>query len=105
MEIFVLAVTRNGHSERGGKRRRRVTRSERVVLRFVAAEKAGQTAILLYRMQFVAAAGQYLVCVSLMTDVPNETVVRRIKHIMHRHGKFDSAEASTCVAANTRAGV
>ncbi len=45
--IFALAIARDGHAERCGKRRRSVTRAKRVVLRFVTTQKAADAAVLL----------------------------------------------------------
>src|SRR5262245_17113425 len=100
MKILVLAVAGNGHSERRRKRCRRVTRTECVVFGFVPAQESGQTAILLYGVQLIATAGQDLMSVRLMPHVPNKTVLGRIKNIMHRHGKLDSTETGSRVAAD-----
>ena len=56
-------------------------------------------------MKLVAAAGQDLVCVSLVADIPDEPVVRRVENVMHRDRQLDRTEARSRVAADARAGV
>jgi hypothetical protein len=56
-------------------------------------------------MQIVAAAGEDLMSVSLVSNVPNELVVWRVKHVMHCDGQLNGPERGTCVAADARAGV
>ena len=76
--------------------------AESVVNGFVASQKTRQSSVLFDRMQLVAPSGQYLVGISLMADVPDELVIRRVKHIMHRHRQLNGTEACTCVTADTR---
>ena len=40
----------------------------------------------------VAPPGQNLVRVSLMADVPDQPVVRRVEGVVHRHGQLDRAQ-------------
>ena len=43
----------------------------------------------------IAAAGQDLVWVGLMPDVPDQSVIRRIEHVVQGDGEFDDAQPRT----------
>jgi hypothetical protein len=73
--------------------------AERIVFALGALGEAGETVALAQRADAIAASGQDLVRIGLMTDVPNQPVVRRIEDIMQRDGEFDHAEAGTEMAA------
>jgi hypothetical protein len=47
----------------------------------------------------LAAAGQDLVGVGLVADVPDQPVVRRVEDVMQGDGQFDRAEVGRQVAA------
>ena len=38
--------------------------------------------------KILSAASQQFMCVSLVSDIPYHLIFRKIKHQMHRHGKF-----------------
>ena len=40
--------------------------------------------------KILSAASQQFMCVSLVSDIPYHLIFRKIKHQMHRHGKFHS---------------
>ncbi len=48
----------------------------------------------------VAAAGQNLVRIALMADVPHQPIVRRVIQIMQRDGEFDHAEPRAEMSAD-----
>ena len=73
--------------------------AEGVVDALVAARKAGNAAQLAQRMHPVAAAGQDLVRVGLMADIPDDAVFRRIERIMQRNRQLDRAEVGRQMAA------
>ena len=79
--------------------------AERVVLALGAAREAGQPAALAQRADAVAAAGQDLVRIGLMADVPDQAVARRVEHPMQRDGQLDHAEAGAQMPAGDRDGV
>ena len=54
-------------------------------------------------MQLVSPAGKYLMSICLMSDIPNELVIGRVEHIMHRHRQLDRPEARARMPANARA--
>ena len=100
--IFAFSVACDGHSERRGERSRSVSGAKRVVFRFVAPEKTADAAVLLDRRQQIAPAGQDLVRVSLVTNVPDQPVARRVEGVMQRHCQLDGAERSARMAAHAR---
>ena len=89
-------------AERGGDRGRAVGRSERVVFALAAAGEAAEAAALAERADAVAAAGDDLVRIGLVADVPDQPVGRRVEHIMDRDRQLDHAEPGAEVAAGDR---
>ena len=76
--------------------------AERIVVALGALGEAGQAAAGAQRADAVAAAGQDLVRIGLMADVPDQAVARRIEDVMDRGGEFDDAEAGAEMAAGHR---
>ena len=74
-------------------------RAERVVLAFGALGEAGQAAALAQGADPVAAAGQDLVRIGLMPDIPDQPVARRVEDIMQRDRQLDDPEPSPEVPA------
>ena len=77
-------------------------RAERVVFALGALGEAGQAAALAQRADAVAPAGQDLVRIGLVADVPDQPVVRRVEHVVQRHRQFDHAEAGAEMPAGDR---
>ena len=73
---------------------------ERVVDALLAGRERREPAMLLDGAQLVAPARQDLVRVGLMSDVPDQSIVRRVEHIMQRNRQFDGAEAGGEMAAH-----
>ena len=69
-------------------------RSERVVFAFRALGETAQASALPQSPDPVAATGQDLVRISLMADVPDDAIGRRIENVVQRDRQFDDAEAS-----------
>jgi hypothetical protein len=90
--ILAALVARDRHPERRRERGRGVARAERVELRLVAPQEAGEPAVLLDRRQLFAAARQNLVRVSLVAHVPDEPVARRVERVMERDGQLHGAQ-------------
>ena len=81
-------------------RRRRVRGAEGVVLALVAARKAGDAARTGAAVAMpLAAAGQHLVGIGLVADVPDDAVVRRVEDVMQRDRQLDRAEIRRQMAA------
>ena len=100
---FMRAAT--AMPERGRDRRRRVRGAEGVVLALLAARKARDAAELAQGVHPVAAAGQHLVRVGLVADVPDDPVVRRVEDVVQRDRQLDRAEVRREVAAGLRDGL
>ena len=79
--------------------------AERIVVALGALGEAGEAAGGAQRADAVAAAGQDLVRVGLVADVPDQAVARRVEDVMDRGGQFHDAEAGAEVAAGHRHGV
>jgi len=69
-----------------------VARIEGVVGALRALGEAGDASRLAYALELLAAAGDELVRVALMPDVPYDGVARGIEDPMHREGELDDAE-------------
>ena len=67
-------------------------RAEGVVGRFDAPRKAGDAALHAQLRHGVAPAGEDLVGVGLVADVPDDAVLRRIEHRVQRDRQLDGAE-------------
>ena len=73
--------------------------AESVVLAFDAAGKAGNAAPLPELCHAFAAAGQDLVRIRLMTDVPHQAIARRIEDVMQRDRQLHRTEVGRQMAA------
>ena len=76
--------------------------AERIVVALAALGETGQAAAGAQRADAVAAAGQDLVRIGLVADVPDQTVARGVEGIMDRRGQFDHAEAGAEMSAGDR---
>ena len=99
---LALDVARHGEAERRRHRGRGVAGAERVVGALAALGEAAEAAALAQRRQPVAPAGQHLVGIGLVADVPDQLVVGRVEHIVQRHGELDHAEPGAEMAAGLR---
>ena len=79
-----------------------MTGAKRVVLRFIAAKKAADAAVLLDCRQLVSTARQNFVRVCLMAHVPNQTIVRSVEGVMQSHRQLDCAERRAGVPTHAR---
>ena len=76
-----------------------------VVDRLVARAERRQPAVLADGVELVAAAGEDLVRVGLVADVPEDLVLRRLQHGVQRDGDLAGAEVGAEVAADLADGV
>ena len=76
--------------------------AERVVLALGTLSESGEAAALAQRADAVAPAGEDLVRIGLMADVPNQPVARRIKHVVQRDGELDNTQPGAQMAARYR---
>ncbi len=100
--VAVREVARHRHAEAGRDRGRGMRRAERVVFALGALGEAGQPAALAQRADAVAPAGEDLVRIGLMADVPDQPVARRVEHVVQRHRQLDHAEPGAEMAAGDR---
>ena len=76
--------------------------TERIVFALGALGETRQPAALAQRADAVAAAGEDLVRIGLVTDVPDEPITRRIEDIMQRHRQLDNTKTCAEVTAGDR---
>jgi len=95
-------VAGHRHAEPGRNGGRGMRRAERIVLALGPFREARQPALLPQRADAVAAAGENLVRIGLMADVPDQPVVRRVEHVVQRDRQFDHAEPGSEMAAGLR---
>src|SRR5450830_1783839 len=80
--------------------RRGVAGTHDVVRRLAAAGEPGEPAVLADGAKAVAAAGEQLVSVALVTDVPDDLVARALQYAVQRHRELDGAEAGRKMTAH-----
>ena len=76
--------------------------AERVVFALRALGEAGEAAALAQRTDARAPAGEDLVRIGLMADVPDQPVARRVEHVVQCNRQLDDAEAGAEMAAGHR---
>ncbi len=89
---FTVLGRCDGHAQGGADRGARVSDAKGVVLAFRATGKRRQTAWLLDGGQALAPAGQHLVRIRLMSDVPDQAVLRGLENIMQGNRELDCSE-------------
>ncbi len=105
LPALALHARRDRHAERGRDRGRRVRGAEGVVLALLAARKSRDAAELAQGVHPAPAAGDRLVRVGLVADVPDDPVVRRVEDVVQRDRQLDRAEVRREVAAGLRDGL
>src|SRR5687768_2768802 len=103
LERFAVQIAAGRHSQSCRDRRGCVSGAERVELAFAALQKSGESVFLTQRLHAVISAGEKLVRISLVADVPDDLVSWRVEHRMNRNGKLDYAEPGADVSAGARA--
>ena len=94
-----LQIAADGHAEARGNGRGRMGRAEGIVFALGAFGEAREATSHAQRADAVATVGENFMRVSLMADIPDETIFRCVEHIMKRDGEFDDAETGTEMAA------
>jgi hypothetical protein len=89
-------------TQRCGDRGPGVACTEVVVGRFLAPQELRDAALGADAGEAVAASGEQLVGVALVTDVEDEPVARRVEHVVQRGDELHGAEARGQVAARAR---
>ena len=67
-------------------------RAEWIVIGFAAFGEPGQPALLAQGRHPVPPPGQYLVRITLVANVPDQFVMRRIEHRMQGDGQFNNPQ-------------
>ena len=65
--------------------------AKRVVFAFTTLGKAGKTVALPQGPNTIPPSGQNFVRISLMPDIPNKPVFRRVKNVVQRNGQLNNA--------------
>ena len=99
LPVLALQAARHRHSQPGRDRGRGMSGAERVVLALGTTREAGQAAALANGANAVAPAGEDLVRIGLMADIPDQPVARRVEHRMEGNRQLDHAERGAEVAA------
>jgi hypothetical protein len=97
-----LHVPRHGHAEPGGDGRRRVPGAEAVVRRLAPFGERREPVRLAHGGHPVPAAGEHLVRVRLVPDVPDDAVLGLVEHVVQRDGELDDPERRPEVAPGLR---
>jgi hypothetical protein len=96
---LALQLGRVGHAQGRRDRGRRVRGAEGVVFAFVALREARQAEVLAQRGHALATAGQDLVRIGLVPDIPDDAVARGVEHVVQGDRQLDGAEVGRQVAA------
>src|SRR5690606_34425840 len=100
-DVLARVARGDGHAERSRDRGGRMRRAEGVVRRLVTFGKAADATELAQRGHALAPAGEDLVGIALVTDIPYQPVARRMKDVVERDRELDRAEVGRQVAAGT----
>ena len=100
--VAPVEIARHRHAERRRDRGRGMRGAERVVFALRPLGEAGKAAALAQRADAVAPAGQDLVRIGLVADVPDQPVARRVEDVVQRDRQFDHAEPRAEMAAGDR---
>ena len=102
-----VALEGLGHREAVACRDRRtaVPRRERVVFTLLRVRETGKASVLPKRVERLEPPGQEFVGVNLVSDVPDEGVLRRLELEVHGKGQFHRAEVRREVPAVLRDGI
>jgi hypothetical protein len=103
-DVFIAAaqIASDRHAEPSGKRRAGVTGAVAIVFAFRAQKKSVQPLVLPHRADAIEPAGKHFVDVTLVADVEDETVPRRIEDAMQRDRQLDHAEIRSEMSAGLR---
>ena len=100
--VAALEVARHRHADAGRDRGRGMGRAERIIFAFAALGETGKPAALAQGAHARAAAGEDLVGIGLVADVPDDAVVGRLEHVMQRRGQLDHAQPGAEMTAGHR---
>ena len=90
------------HAQTGRNRGRGMRRPKTVVFALRSLGETGEAAAGSQGADTVAAAGEDLVRISLMADVPDQLVGRGVENVVQRNSQFDDAEARAKMSTGDR---
>ncbi|MOA01547.1 hypothetical protein D3C78_1209620 [compost metagenome] len=102
---IVLQAGGDGHAQGSTDRGAGVTDTKGVVLALGAAREGGQAVLLAQGVHALAATGEDLVRIGLMTDVPHQPVVRGVENVVQGNRQLDDAQAGTEMPAGLTNGI
>src|SRR5262245_57102346 len=100
VEIFALQVPGSRDAQRRRNRGSGVGGIKHVVFRFFSSQEAADSIVLPYSRKLVATASDDLVRISLVTNVKNQLVPRRIERIVKSQYQLDRPETGASVTAD-----
>ena len=103
--LLAEQVMRHRHAEAGGDAGAAMGGTERVVFAFRAPGEAREAAGLAKRPDPVASAGQDLVRIGLVPDVPDQTIAGGVEYRVQCDGEFDHAQRGAEMAARGADGI
>ena len=100
-----LQVARHRHAQPRRDRGGGMGGPEGIIFALAAPGEAGEAFWLAQGADARATAGQNLVGIGLMADIPDQPVARRVEHVVQRHRQLDDAQACAQMAAGDGDGV
>jgi hypothetical protein len=97
--VLAPEVARHRHAQRRGDRGRRVSGVKGVVLALLALEEARDPPVGSQRVEALAPAGDHLVRVALVPDVPHQEVAGRVEDVVQRESQLQGAQPGGQVPA------
>ncbi len=99
LALLAFQTGGNGHAQRRTDAGAGVADAEGVVLALAAPREGGQAVLLAQGAHALTTAGEDLVWVGLVADIPHQAVIGGVEDVMQGDGQLDHAEAGTEVPA------
>jgi hypothetical protein len=90
--VHALLTRRHGHAQRGRDAGTGVRRAKGIELGLRTSGKTGNPAMLAQGRHLIAPAGQNLVWIGLVPDIPDDAVIWRVEHIMQSQREFHCSQ-------------
>src|SRR5260370_40389393 len=90
--VASLQIAPDRHAQPSGTRRPRMTGTIAIVLAFRPQKKTIQATVLPHPGKAIEPPGKHFMHVTLMTDIHDKSVPRRVEDAMQRNGQLDHAE-------------
>ena len=105
LAVAAFETCRHRHAETGGNGGGGMAGAEIVIVAFRTAGEAGKPVFLAQRADAVTTAGQDLVRITLVADIEDQSVFRRVEDLVDGNRQFHHAEAGPQMATGFRHGV